>query len=216
MTDTAGPVFVLASASPARLRVLRAAGVTPMVRVSDVDEDAVIASLPDDTAPADVVRALARAKAETVAALPEVSALGSRPAPVVVIGCDSMLHLHGRLLGKPHTPQRASAQWQLMRGQHADLLTGHHLIRLDGDSRQSADDTSRTTVHFADAADQVIEGYVRTGEPLSVAGAFTLDGLGGWLVEKIDGDPSSVIGIGLPLVRVLLERVGLSVVDFWR
>jgi len=210
------PVFVLASASPARLRVLQAAGIDPVVRVSDVDEDAVIAALPDSTDPAEVVLALARAKAEAVAATPEIAALADHRAPVVLIGCDSMLHLGDQLLGKPHTAERALTQWQTMRGRHADLLTGHHLIRLDGANRAEAGDTSSTTVHFADAADEVIERYVSTGEPLKVAGAFTLDGLGGWLVEKIDGDPSSVIGIGLPLVRMLVERVGLRIDDFWR
>ena len=210
-----GPVFVLASASPARLRVLRAAGVDPVVRVSDVDEDAILDALPAATPATEVVSALARAKAESVAATPEIAALADRSAPVVLIGCDSMLHLGDRLLGKPHTPERALEQWREMRGAQADLLTGHHLMRLDGGSGAHATGTSSTTVRFADATDEVIRQYVASGEPLGVAGAFTLDGLGGWLVAGIDGDPSSVIGIGLPLVRGLIERVGLSVTDFW-
>ncbi|AZZ82848.1 MULTISPECIES: Maf family protein [Gordonia] len=213
---TAGPVFVLGSASPARLRVLRAAGVEPVVRVSDVDEDAVLAQLPPGT-PADaVVAALARAKAEAVASLPEIAGAAQNGETVVVIGCDSMLLLGDRLLGKPHTPERALAQWAEMRGRSADLLTGHHLIRLNPTTGSAtATGTSSTTIHFTDAHDDVIARYVDSGEPLQVAGAFTLDGLGGWLVERIDGDPSSVIGIGLPLVQRLLTEVGLSVTDFW-
>ncbi|MCR5980013.1 septum formation inhibitor Maf [Gordonia jinghuaiqii] len=218
MPETTDPVFVLGSASPARLRVLRTAGVEPVVRVSDVDEDALLAQLPPST-PADVVvAALARAKAEAVAALPEIAELATGGRVVAVIGCDSMLHLGGRLLGKPHTPDRALAQWSEMRGASADLLTGHHLIRLGGGPGAPAGEatgTSSTTIHFADADDAVVERYVASGEPLQVAGAFTLDGLGGWLVERIEGDPSSVIGIGLPLVRTLLHDVGLSVTDFW-
>lgn len=213
---TAGPVFVLGSASPARLRVLRASGVEPVVRVSDVDEDALLKQLPPAT-PADaVVAALARAKAEAVASLPEIAGAAENGETAVVIGCDSMLRLGDRLLGKPHTPERALAQWAEMRGRSADLLTGHHLIRLDPDGASaSATGTSSTTIHFTDAHDDVITRYVDSGEPLQVAGAFTLDGLGGWLVERIDGDPSSVIGIGLPLVQRLLTEVGLSVTDFW-
>ncbi|MCK8613695.1 Maf family protein [Gordonia sp. C13] len=213
---TAGPVFVLGSASPARLRVLRAAGVEPVVRVSDVDEDAVLAQLSPGTPPDAVVAALARAKAEAVAALPDIAGAVENGETVVVIGCDSMLLLGDRLLGKPHTPERALAQWGEMRGRSADLLTGHHLIRLSpGDDSATATGTSSTTIHFTDADDDVIARYVDSGEPLQVAGAFTLDGLGGWLVERIDGDPSSVIGIGLPLVQRLLTEVELSVTDFW-
>ena len=211
---TPGPIFVLGSASPARLRILRAAGVEPVVRVSDVDEDALLAAIPDSTPAGVVVAELARAKAEAVAALPEIAELAGSGSAVAVIGCDSMLHLGGRLLGKPHTPERAVAQWSEMGGRSADLLTGHHLIRLDRPA--TAGGTSSTTIHFAAADDHVIERYVASGEPLQVAGAFTLDGLGGWLVERIEGDPSSAIGIGLPLVRTLLADVGLSVTDFWR
>ncbi|MEO9328225.1 Maf family protein [Gordonia aurantiaca] len=214
--DESGPIFVLGSASPARLRVLRAAGVEPVVRVSEVDEDAVLAALPAGT-PADrVVAELARAKAESVAALEEIATEATAGRTVVVIGCDSMLLLGDRLLGKPHTPERALEQWAEMRGSHADLLTGHHLIRLGGDEPVTAAGTSSTRIHFAGADDDVISRYVDSGEPLLVAGAFTLDGLGGWLVEGIEGDPSSVIGIGLPLVRRLLNEVGLSIGDFWR
>ena len=196
---TPGPIFVLGSASPARLRILRAAGVEPVVRVSDVDEDALLAALPDSTPAGVVVAELARAKAEAVAALPEIAELAGSGSAVAVIGCDSMLHLGGRLLGKPHTPERAVAQWSEMRGRSADLLTGHHLIRLDRPA--TAGGTSSTTIHFAAADDHVIERYVASGEPLQVAGAFTLDGLGGWLVERIEGDHFTILG--LPLLPLL-------------
>lgn len=214
--DSSGPIFVLGSASPARLRVLRSAGVEPVVRVSEVDEDAVLAALPPDT-PADaVVAELARAKAESVAELDELATAAAGGRTVVVIGCDSMLLLGDRLLGKPHTRERALEQWAEMRGGSADLLTGHHLIRLGGeDGPVTATGTSSTRIDFADADDELVSRYVDSGEPLKVAGAFTLDGLGAWLVEGIEGDPSSVIGIGLPLVRRLLNEVGLSVGDFW-
>ncbi|WP_238423014.1 nucleoside triphosphate pyrophosphatase [Gordonia sp. 'Campus'] len=211
--EPTGPIFVLGSASPARLRILRSAGVEPVVRVSEVDEDALLDRLPASTPPEVVVAELARAKAEAVAALPEIADAATGGRAVVIIGCDSMLHLDDRLLGKPHTPERAADQWTQMRGRSARLLTGHHLIRLDRPA--TAGGTGSTTIHFADADDDVVARYVASGEPLQVAGAFTLDGLGGWLVERIEGDPSSVIGIGLPLVRTLLQEVGLSVAEFW-
>lgn len=203
--------MILASASPARRRVLRAAGVDPIVHVSGVDEDAIAAALPADTAPDHVVRVLAEAKARAV-----LDARDDTHPDAVVVGCDSMLSFDGQLLGKPHTPAVAAAQWRQMRGRTAELLTGHHLIRRrTGLDDRAAGGTSRTTIHFVDASDEVIDAYVSTGEPLEVAGAFTLDGYGGWLVDRIEGDPSSVIGIGLPLVAGLLESVGVTVSDLW-
>ncbi|MFF0542757.1 Maf family protein [Nocardia thailandica] len=216
MTDTSAPagriVFVLGSASPARREVLRSAGIDPVVRVSDVDEDAVQAALPADTAPADVVVALARAKAAAVAAT--VTDLG---ADTVVVGCDSMLLVDGQLQGKPHTPEVARTRWKSMAGRSADLMTGHCVLRLrDGVVTAEAVDCSSTTVHFASPGEAELDAYIASGEPLQVAGAFTLDGLGGWFVDRIDGDPSSVIGIGLPLLRRLLEDVGVGVAQLWR
>lgn len=204
--------LVLASASPARLSVLRAAGVEPLVRVSDVDEDAMVASLGADTAPEVVVTELARAKAADV--LPRLIDDGVLDA--VVVGCDSMLHIDGRLQGKPGTVEVARARWQSMAGRSADLLTGHSLLRIrDGDVVAQASAHSGTTVHFGTPSEAELEAYLASGEPLQVAGAFTLDSLGGWFVERLEGDPSSVIGIGLPLVRRLLGEVGLSVADLW-
>ncbi|WP_454194044.1 nucleoside triphosphate pyrophosphatase [Nocardia sp. Marseille-Q1738] len=203
--------LILASASPARREVLRSAGIDPIVRVSAVDEDAVAAALPEGTPPQVVVVELARAKADAVAAgIPEFA------ADCVVVACDSMLLVDGELQGKPHTPEVARARWGDMAGRSADLVTGHCVVRLqDGQVTAEAVDCSSTTVHFAKPEPDELDAYIATGEPLQVAGAFTLDGLGGWFVDRIDGDPSSVIGIGLPLLRRLLGDVGISVTQLW-
>ncbi|MEU1210693.1 MULTISPECIES: Maf family protein [Actinomycetes] len=206
-------VFVLASQSPARLGVLRNAGVEPVVRVSHVDEDAVAEALPPDTPPDRVVIELARAKALEVA-----GQLAGDPAftDSVVVGCDSMLLVDGVLQGKPLTPEVARARWAEMAGRSADLLTGHCVLRLNaGEIVGEAADCSSTTVHFAKPEPEELDAYIATGEPLQVAGSFTLDGMGGWFVDKIDGDPSSVIGIGLPLVRRLLAEVGVGIARLW-
>ncbi|WP_405489607.1 Maf family protein [Nocardia sp. NBC_00511] len=210
-------VFVLASQSPARLGVLRNAGVEPVVRVSHVDEDAVAAALPVGTAPEVIVVELARAKARevasTLAADPELAAAH---ADSVVVGCDSMLLVDGELQGKPLTPEVARARWAEMAGRSADLLTGHCVLRVrDGEIVAEAADCSTTTVHFAKPEPAELDAYIATGEPLQVAGSFTLDGMGGWFVDRIEGDPSSVIGIGLPLVRRLLAEVGVAVAELW-
>jgi septum formation protein len=203
--------LILASASPARREVLRSAGIDPVVRVSDVDEDAVAAALPDGTPPQVVVVELARAKALSVAAsIPEFA------ADCVVVGCDSMLLVDGELQGKPHTPEVARARWAEMAGRSADLITGHCVLRMrDGAVSAEAVGCSSTTVHFAKPEPEELDAYIATGEPLQVAGAFTLDGMGGWFVDRIEGDPSSVIGIGLPLLRRLLGDVGISVAQLW-
>ena len=201
---------VLGSASAGRLRVLRSAGIDPLVVVSGVDEDAVIAAHPGT--PPEVVIALAEAKArDVVARVPAELA-----ADCVVIGCDSMLLLDGRLCGKPGTPQAARAQWRAMAGRSGTLLTGHCVIRLrDGSPTEVASETSCTTVHFGAPSDADLDAYVASGEPLGVAGGFTLDGLGGWFVDGIDGDPSNVIGLSLPTLRRLLMRLGIEVSGLW-
>ncbi|WP_344425924.1 nucleoside triphosphate pyrophosphatase [Amycolatopsis minnesotensis] len=201
--------FVLASASPARLAVLRAAGIEPSVVVSGVDEDAVAAELRDPSHE-DVVVALAGAKARAVAGtLPE-------SGPSVVVGCDSMLSIGGDLVGKPGTPEIARERWSAMAGKTGELLTGHAVLRREhGEIVAEASGTRTTVVRFGEPDDAELDAYLATGEPLAVAGAFTLDGLGGWFVEGIDGDPSSVIGISLPLTRELLRRVGVSVTELW-
>lgn len=200
--------LVLASASPARLGVLRAAGLNPLVEVSDVDEDALLAELSEAT-PQRRVTALAEAKARCVAG--RTVSTGS-----VVIGCDSMLLLGGELVGKPGTPEVARRRWAAMAGQVGELITGHAvLVVLDGTVETSASAHATTRVHFAEPTEAEISAYIDSGEPLAVAGSFTLDGLGGWFVDGIEGDPSNVIGISLPLTRRLLAQVGVALTDLW-
>jgi septum formation protein len=203
-------VFVLASASPARRAVLRAAGVEPLVVPSGINEEAVAAALANPD-PDEVVVTLAAAKAADVA-----TRLAGNYPDAVVVGCDSMLLVGGELVGKPGSADVALRRWRRMAGGTGELLTGHAVIRLkDAESHRSAEGVASTTVRFAEPTPQELDAYVGTGEPLEVAGAFTLDGLGGWFVEGVDGDPSSVIGISLPLTRRLLAEVGVSVVDLW-
>ncbi len=203
---------VLGSASAGRLKVLRQAGIDPLVVVSGVDEDAVIASLGADAPPDRVVCALAAAKADDVAArLPAEVA-----TDCVVIGCDSMLHLDGRLCGKPASVEAARRQWQSMAGRAGRLYTGHCVVLLrDGQVHRRECESTTTTVHFGTPTPDDLTAYLNSGEPLKVAGGFTLDGLGGWFVDGVTGDPSNVIGLGLPLTRTLFGRVGLSIAELW-
>ncbi len=204
--------LVLGSASAGRLKVLRQAGVEPLVSVSGIDEDAVAARLGSGASPDDVVCALARAKAERVAG--ELD--GTIAADCVVVGCDSMLYLDGQLCGKPGSPDAALSQWRLMGGRAARLHTGHCLLRLsDGAITHREIQSACTTVHFAAPTEAELQAYVANGEPLRVAGGFTLDGLGGWFVDGIEGDPSNVVGVSLPLLRSLVRRAGLSVAALW-
>ncbi|MGO3326700.1 Maf family protein [Gordonia sp. (in: high G+C Gram-positive bacteria)] len=214
-----GSTVVLGSASPARLRVLRHAGLNPQVLVADLDEDAIIADM-GDVRSAEVVTRLAQAKGEAI--VPAIltgddPAFAAACADGVVFTCDSMLLLDGELSGKPHSPEVAAARWRQMRGNTGELMTGHCVTRLrDGAVESIVADHVSTQIHFSDVSDEQIERYVATGEPLKVAGAFTLDGLGGWLLDGITGDPSSVIGISLPLTRGLLSQVGVDVTDLWQ
>jgi septum formation protein len=195
---TAVPRFVLASQSPARLRTLRSAGVDPVVVVSGVDESMVTGP------PADVALTLAVRKAMAVTA---------RCDDALVLGCDSVLDLDGEALGKPADRADAVARWRAMRGRSGVLHTGHCLV--DTTTNRQAAQIASTTVHFADLTDEEIEAYVDTGEPLAVAGAFTIDGLGGPFVERIEGDPHNVVGVSLPLLRALLLEVGHRWTDLW-
>jgi septum formation protein len=202
---------VLASASVGRLSVLRAAGLDPLVEVSDVDEDALLAAMPDAD-PAAKVTALAAAKARAV-----VPRMAQRHPDAIVVGGDSMLHIDGELVGKPADAQQARRRWRAMAGRHGELITGHAVLRLRaGGIDRVAEGHAATTVHFGEPTDRELDAYLASGEPLRVAGAFTLDALGGWFVEGIDGDPSTVIGISLPLTRRLLAGVGVTVTDLWR
>jgi septum formation protein len=208
---TARPSLVLASASPARLKTLRHAGVEPQVIVADVDEPAVVeqyAALNGAALSAEeVALVLARAKAEVVAALTD---------DALVLGCDSVLELDGEVHGKPAGPAEATERWQRMRGREGVLHTGHWLVdtRADG-SAATIGAVASTVVRFADISDAEIAAYVATGEPLGVAGAFTLDGLGGPFVEGVDGDPHAVVGLSLPLLRRLVAEAGVSWPDLW-
>ncbi|HYP92564.1 MAG TPA: Maf family nucleotide pyrophosphatase [Mycobacterium sp.] len=204
--------LVLASASSGRRKVLRQAGISPLVIVSGVDEDAVVAGLDPDATPEHVTTALAAAKADAVAHSldPDVG------ADCVVIGCDSMLYRDGALLGKPESPDAARRGWRQMAGKTGRLYTGHCLIRLwDNVVTYHASDAVVTTVRFGVPSASDLDAYVESGEPTAVAGGFTLDGLGGWFIDGVDGDPSSVIGISLPLTRRLLTLAGLSVESLW-
>jgi len=210
--------LVLGSASPARLATLLRAGVTPYVLVSDVDESSVVAqavSLYGELAPEDVALVLARAKCEAVATL---LAGDSRPdeAPdgALVLGCDSVLELDGEAHGKPADAAEAIARWQRMRGRSGVLHTAHWLIDdrddNDGGTGATMGVVASTTVRFAKVSDEEIAAYVATGEPLHVAGAFTIDGLGGPFVSGIEGDHHNVVGISLPLLREMLGQVNVS------
>jgi septum formation protein len=196
--------FVLASASPARLATLRQAGLEPKVLVSGVDEATITAADIQD-----LVRRLAEAKADAVA--------GRVVAGTLVLGCDSLLELDGRALGKPSSPGQARERWRAMRGKQGTLYTGHCLIRTGPTGAQKArvTRTVSTEVFFADLGDEEIDTYVATGEPLEVAGAFTVDGLGGWFVERIDGDHHNVVGLSLPTLRNMLSELGVSISELW-
>ncbi|HEY2833393.1 MAG TPA: nucleoside triphosphate pyrophosphatase [Sporichthyaceae bacterium] len=196
------PRFVLASASPARLATLRAAGMDPEVIVSDVAEDGITEPTPAATA-----QRLAELKAAAVAGRLADS------EGAVVLGCDSLLELDGRALGKPVTPDVARARWQAMRGRAGILHTGHCVIQPATGRRVG--EVASTTVYFADVSNAEIDAYVATGEPLWVAGAFTVDGLGGAFVERIDGDHHNVVGVSLPLLRRLLAELGIAWPSLW-
>ena len=195
--------LVLASASPARLATLRSAGVDPEVIVSGVDESQV-----GGVPPAELALQLAELKASAVA--DRLRADGDQR---LVLGCDSVLELDGEALGKPDDASDAIARWQAMRGRSGVLHTGHALHDLATGRVAAA--TASTTVHFAEVTDAEITAYVATGEPLYVAGAFTVDGRGGAFIRGIEGDHHNVVGISLPLLRELLSELDHSWVDLW-
>jgi septum formation protein len=191
--------LVLASQSPARLAVLRAAGLDPQVIVSGVDEDAFSAE-----STAELTAVLAAAKASAVAATLDDG---------IVVGCDSMLDLHGTAYGKPADTGEAAARWRQMSGQSGTLYTGHCVI--DVATGKRVEEVAATTVRFGTPTEEEISAYVSTGEPLGMAGGFTIEGLGGWFVESIDGDHNNVIGISLPLLRRLLGGLGVTIPQLW-
>lgn len=213
---------VLGSASPSRLSILRSGGIDPLVVVSTAPEEELKNTLP---AGSGLVQELATCKAQNVAErlpreYPEAA------ADALVIGCDSMLLTDaGELIGKPLTVENTIAHWRKVRGTRAQLLTGHTLIRVhagqSGDKAPTVADyptahaVTATTVYFGTPTDQDIARYAESGEPLYCAGGFTLEALGGWFIDRIEGDPSNVIGLSLPTVRRLAGELGIAATSLW-
>lgn len=205
--------LVLASASPGRRTVLRQAGIDPQIVVSGVDEDALIAAQGPDAPPGEVANALALAKTEQVARCLDAYLA----ADCVVIGCDSMLYIDDTLRGKPDSVAEARRQWQSMSGRSGVLHTGHCVIRLqDGAITHTEVETACTTVSFGKPTEADLTAYLASGESLGVAGGFTIDGLGGWFIDAIEGDPSNVVGLSLPTTRRMMARAGLSISALWQ
>nr|WP_231708864.1 nucleoside triphosphate pyrophosphatase [Arthrobacter sp. zg-Y20] len=204
--------LILASASPARTKLLTDAGIAHTVLVSDVDEDAVTARY-GLTDPHDTALLLARAKAEAVAARPEADG-------ALVIGCDSVFEFDGEAHGKPWEADVARSRIRRMSGSSGVLHTGHWLV----DCRDNDEDGSGATlgavssaeVHFAKLSDEEIEAYIATGEPLQVAGSFTIDSLGGAFIERVVGDPHAVVGLSVSTLRQLLSSAGVRIIDLWK
>ncbi|MGY1641542.1 Maf family protein [Geodermatophilus sp. SYSU D00703] len=195
--------LVLASASPARLTLMRQAGLTPEVVVSDVDESSVTAPRVGER-----VALLAAAKAGAVA---------KQETDALVVGADSLLEFRGEALGKPADARDARDRWQRMSGKSGVLHTGQALLDVQDGQVLSRDVVVvSTAVHFATPTPQEIEAYLATGEPLAVAGAFTLDGLGAPFVRRVDGDPAAVVGLSLAALRTQLAKRGLAITDLWR
>lgn len=215
MSEDFDPLLLLASASAGRRRTLLDAGIAHATLPVDLDEDGILqearAAAIDPLDPADEVLLLAREKAHAAAARSE--------GGFVVLGCDSMLELDGQSIGKPLTAERATQRWRSLRGRSAVLHSGHWLVDDrdpdDGGTCATLGATASCTVHFADLTDEEIEAYVATGEPLGVAGAFTIDGLAGPFITAIEGDPHAVVGLSLPLLRTLLSEIGIRIHDLW-
>jgi septum formation protein len=205
------PSLILASASPARTKLLTDAGIAHRVLVSDVDEDAATAAA-GQLSPAETALLLARAKAESVASL----GAGEAGAGELVLGCDSVFELGGVPYGKPWEPEVARARWRQMRGKSGILHTGHWLISGNDDGAPAGrGEVTSAVVHFEDVADAEIDAYVATGEPLQVAGAFTIDGLAGAFISGIEGDPHTVVGLSISTLRRLLAQAGVAITDLW-
>jgi septum formation protein len=198
--------LILASKSPARTKLLAEAGIPHSVVVSEVDEESLSTSHPDAT-PGETALLLARAKAEAVAALPEA-------AGAFVLGCDSVFEFDGDALGKPYTPDVATERLRAMSGRAGVLHTGHWLVDCR-DGHAGSGQLSSAGVEFTEMSDDDIAAYVATGEPLHCAGSFTIDGLGGAFLARVDGDPHTVVGLSVSTLRSLFAEAGVRLTDFW-
>ncbi len=206
----------LASTSPARLALLRAAGVRPLTISPGVDEPATVAAAEAERGPlsaAQTVQLLARAKAEAVIG----AEVDGAPIDGLILGGDSAFELDGAIYGKPHEASVARSRWHAQRGRTGVLHSGHWLIdHIGGEVRGAAGATAAASVTFADDIDDAeIDAYVGTGEPLQVAGAFTIDGLAGPFITRVEGEPSTVVGLSLPTLRSLVMRLGHRWTDLW-
>lgn len=207
MTQPNRITFILASASPARKRLLETVGIQPIISPSDFDESQI-----QDSNPVQLVQKLAQAKAEVV-----TQALINSPKLqgeiILVLGCDSVLAVEGEIYGKPANIEEAIARWQTMRGQVGQLYTGHALINLS--THQTLVYCQTTNVYFSNISDSEIKAYIATGEPLNCAGCFAIEGKGGLFVEKLEGCHTNVIGLSLPLLRRMIQEFGYNITDFW-
>ncbi|WP_415857186.1 Maf family protein [Sinomonas sp. G460-2] len=201
------PALVLASKSPARTKLLAEAGIPHRIVVSAVDEEAIVAQHPE-ASPAEMALLLARAKAEAVASLPEVEG-------ALVLGCDSVFEFDGAALGKPYTADVAVERLRAMSGRGGVLHTGHWLVDCRDGVVSSAGELCSAGVEFTEMSDDEIAAYVATGEPLHCAGSFTIDGLGGAFLARVDGDPHAVVGLSVSTLRALLSRAKVRLTDFW-
>lgn len=209
------PLLLLASASPGRRNTLARAGLAFDTLATDLDEDAILRRAGTEVGPAEQVLLLAREKAQAATRISTERDGGG----YIVLGCDSMLELEGQVIGKPLTAERARERWRAMRGRTGVLHSGHWLVddrdEEDGGTGATLGATASCEVTFAQLSDEEIDAYVATGEPLGVAGGFTLDGYAGPFIDGVNGDPHAVIGLSLPLLRGLLGEIGLGIHELW-
>jgi septum formation protein len=205
----------LASTSPARLQTLRSAGIEPIAIAPDVDETAAVEAAEAASGPlaaADMVQLLARAKAEAIVGREHEGA----PIDGLILGGDSAFLTGGAIHGKPHRPEVAKARWLAQNGSHGDLWSGHWLIdHRGGRARGAVGRADVATVRFAALDEVEIDAYIATGEPLLVAGAFTIDSLGGPFIRRVEGDPSTVVGLSLSTLRDLVRELGVDWPSLW-
>lgn len=205
----------LASTSPARLQTLRAAGIEPIAIAPGVDEEALVAATEATSGvleASEMVQLLARAKAEAIVG----THVQGEPIDGLILGGDSAFLTGGRIHGKPHRPDVAKTRWLAQNGGHGDLWSGHWLIdHRDGRVHGAVGRADVATVRFAALDEREIDAYIATGEPLLVAGAFTIDSLGGPFIRRVEGDPSTVVGLSLSTLRDLVRELGVEWPSLW-